>query len=254
MITETDIPARGRRQRHPGPFGPGGGAADGRWGKTVLDFLLGLTLLVLATPFILVAAALVKLTSRGPAFYSQTRLGLRGRPYAIYKIRTMAHDCERLTGARWATARDPRVTPVGRVLRATHLDELPQLWNVLKGDMSLVGPRPERPEIIPKLEQALPGYRDRLRVRPGVTGLAQVQLPPDTGLESVGRKLVYDAYYIEHMTVALDVKIILSTALKMFHVPFAVSRVLLRVPGRDAVEGGAWAAPRTGAALQPEVA
>src|SRR5439155_12868491 len=120
----------------------------------------------------LLSMLLVKLTSRGPALYTQTRLGRNGRPFTIYKLRTMQHRCESLTGARWSTPGDPRITPVGRFLRKTHLDELPQLWNVLRGDMALVGPRPERPEFVPQLEQAVPHYRDRLLVRPGVSGLA----------------------------------------------------------------------------------
>ena len=111
----------------------------------------------------------------------------------------MYHDCERLTGARWSTPGDNRVTWIGKILRATHIDELPQLFNILRGEMSLVGPRPERPEIVVGLELAIPCYRDRLQVRPGVTGLAQVQLPPDTDLESVRRKVAYDLYYIERL-------------------------------------------------------
>ena len=138
-----------------------------------------------------VAAIVVKLTSRGPAFYTQIRLGQDGRAYAIYKLRTMTHDCEKLSGPQWSKKGDCRVTAVGRLLRRSHLDELPQLWNVLRGEMSLIGPRPERPEFVPRLERSLPHYRARLHVRPGVTGLAQVQLPPDTDLGSVRRKLAY---------------------------------------------------------------
>ena len=144
----------------------------------------------MAAPFIFVAALLVKLTSRGPAFYSQVRLGLDGRPFYIRKLRTMYHNCERLSGPCWSTANDCRITPVGRFLRRSHIDELPQLWNVLCGEMSLVGPRPERPELIPTLARSIPGYRHRLEVRPGVTGLAQIQLPPDTDLDSVRRMTV----------------------------------------------------------------
>src|SRR6266404_2021348 len=140
--------------------------------KPWLDVLFALFLLVLAAPFILVAALLVKLTSRGPAFYSQVRLGLGGKPFSIRKLRTMYHNCERLSGPCWSSANDSRITPVGRFLRRSHIDELPQLWNVLCGEMSLVGPRPERPELIPTLARSIPGYRHRLEVRPGVTGLA----------------------------------------------------------------------------------
>src|SRR5215813_2428485 len=142
--------------------------------KGWIDFGLALVLFVLAASVILVAAVLVKLTSRGPAFYTQPRVGRHGCLFAIYKIRTMRHNCEKESGARWATPGDRRVTPVGRFLRATHLDELPQLWNVLRGDMSLVGPRPERPEFVPTLAEQVLLYRERLLVRPGVTGLAQV--------------------------------------------------------------------------------
>src|SRR5207253_4196733 len=142
-----------------------------------------------------------------PVFYSQIRLGRGGKPFAIYKIRTMTHNCEKVSGAQWSTPGDARITPVGRFLRKTHLDELPQLWNVLRADMSLVGPRPERPEFVPKLEHALPRYRDRLAVRPGVSGLAQVQLPPDTDLASVRRKLAHDLFYVERMSFWLDLRI-----------------------------------------------
>jgi lipopolysaccharide/colanic/teichoic acid biosynthesis glycosyltransferase len=204
--------------------------------KPVADWLAALVLLLLAAPVILVTALVVKLTSRGPALYSQTRLGRNGRPYRIYKIRTMTHECERHGGAQWSTPGDPRVTPVGRVLRRTHLDELPQLWNVLRGDMSLVGPRPERPEFVPQLERAIPYYSARLLVRPGVTGLAQVQLPPDTDLASVRRKLAYDLYYVRQMSPWLDLQILLSTVCHVLSVPFAVPRALLAVPSGDAVE------------------
>jgi lipopolysaccharide/colanic/teichoic acid biosynthesis glycosyltransferase len=201
----------------------------------VIDFVLALVLLVPAAPFIVLGALLVKLTSRGPAFYSQMRVGRHGRVFRIYKLRTMTHESEK-HGAVWCKPGDPRVTPVGRFLRATHLDELPQLWNVLAGDMSLVGPRPERPEFVPRLEEALPGYRDRLAVRPGITGLAQVQLPADTDIESVRRKLVHDRYYIEKMGLWLDLRLVLCTALKMLHVPFVFSERILRVPGSRVVE------------------
>jgi lipopolysaccharide/colanic/teichoic acid biosynthesis glycosyltransferase len=185
---------------------PGGGGYAGC--KAALDFTAALALFVLSAPLLLVLALLVRLTSRGPAFYTQIRVGRHGRPFKIYKLRTMTHACERQTGPRWSPPGDSRVTPFGRFLRKTHLDELPQLLNVLKGDMSLVGPRPERPEFFPALEQEIPRYRERLQVRPGVTGLAQVQLPPDTDLDSVRRKLAYDLYYIRHLGPWLDLRII----------------------------------------------
>jgi lipopolysaccharide/colanic/teichoic acid biosynthesis glycosyltransferase len=205
--------------------------------KRCADVALAGVMLVLALPILVVVGLLVKLTSRGPVIYSQTRLGLGGKPFRIYKIRTMAHNCEKHSGPRWATSNDPRITRVGGFLRKTHLDELPQLINVLRGDMSLVGPRPERPEFVPLLEQSIPRYRERLSVRPGVTGLAQVQLAADTDLDSVRRKLVYDLYYIRHMSPWLDLQLILSTACKVFHIPFETSQVLLRVPTASQVEG-----------------
>jgi lipopolysaccharide/colanic/teichoic acid biosynthesis glycosyltransferase len=198
---------------------------------------MALLLLVLAAPVMLVAVILVRLTSRGPAFYSQTRLGLNGRPYLLYKIRTMYHDCERLSGPRWATPGDPRITPLGRFLRLTHVDELPQLWNVLCGEMSLIGPRPERPEIAVSLDRAIPHYRGRLLVRPGLSGLAQVQLPPDTDLASVRLKLAYDLYYVHYVSFWLDLRLLIATGLHVLRAPFAVTRAILGVPSGEVVEG-----------------
>jgi lipopolysaccharide/colanic/teichoic acid biosynthesis glycosyltransferase len=198
--------------------------------KRGVDVLFSLLLLVAAAPVILVCAVLVRLTSCGPAFYKQVRVGRHGRTFWIYKLRTMAHDCEKQGGAQWSRPGDPRVTALGRFLRKTHLDELPQLWNVLRGDMSLVGPRPERPEFVPGLAQVIPGYNDRHRVRPGVTGLAQVQLPADTDLDSVRRKTAYDLYYIRHAGLWLDLRLILCAALRMCMVPFHVLGRLFRLP------------------------
>jgi lipopolysaccharide/colanic/teichoic acid biosynthesis glycosyltransferase len=202
------------------------------------EFLAALVLLILAAPVVLAAAVLVKLTSPGPAFYGQTRVGRQGRPFRIYKLRTMIDGCESLSGPCWSKPGDPRITPLGHFLRRTHVDELPQLLNVLSGQMGLVGPRPERPEFLPVLEQALAGYRDRLLVRPGVTGLAQVQLPPDTDLASVRRKLAYDLLYIERHNPWLDAKILIATAFKVLHVPFELSGRLLGFPPWEAIEQG----------------
>jgi lipopolysaccharide/colanic/teichoic acid biosynthesis glycosyltransferase len=204
--------------------------------KSAVDAILAVGLFILTLPFMVVAMVLMKLTSRGPAIYRQTRVGHRGRLFTIYKIRTMVQDSERLTGPRWSLPGDPRVTPVGRFLRATHLDELPQLWNVLRGEMSLVGPRPERPEFVAQFERVIPCYRDRLLVRPGVTGLAQVQLPPDTDLNSVFSKLACDLYYVQRIGPWLDLRIILSTASAVVGIPFAVPRTLLRIPSGSAVD------------------
>jgi lipopolysaccharide/colanic/teichoic acid biosynthesis glycosyltransferase len=204
--------------------------------KRAAEFITALLLLVLAAPLLLVAGLLVKLTSRGPIFYSQTRLGRGGRHFTIYKLRTMAHNCEQTSGPRWSGTNDPRITPVGRFLRRTHLDELPQLWNVLTGDMSLVGPRPERPEFLQVLERVLSHYRERLLVRPGMTGLAQVQLPTDTNLASVRRKLAYDLYYVRRMGPWLDLRILLCTMLYLACLPCHLMPKLLLVPRRQLVE------------------
>ncbi len=206
--------------------------------RVALDVAVAAVLLVIAAPVMLLTAVLIKLTSRGPVFYSQTRMGLNGKLYAIYKLRTMRHNCEKESGARWSTKGDNRITPIGKFLRLSHLDELPQLWNVLKGDMSLVGPRPERPEFLPTLEAALPDYCERLRVRPGVTGLAQVQLPPDSDIDSVRRKLAHDLYYVDHAGLLLDLKILIATAFHVVKFPVRPMRAVLNLPGGDAVEVG----------------
>jgi lipopolysaccharide/colanic/teichoic acid biosynthesis glycosyltransferase len=219
--------------------------------KAVLDFGIALTLLVLTAPLIVAAMLLVKLTSTGPALYSQTRLGRHGLPFTIYKIRTMGHECESLTGPRWSTDGDTRITTLGRWLRRTHLDELPQLWNVLRGDMSLIGPRPERPEFMPTLEQAVPLYRKRLQVRPGVTGLAQVQLPADSDLDSVRIKTAYDLHYIRQAGLLLDGRIAWATFLKLIGFSFDAMRTLSRLPHRVAIEQG-YCAPSDARKREPE--
>jgi lipopolysaccharide/colanic/teichoic acid biosynthesis glycosyltransferase len=201
-----------------------------------VSFLSALAFLVVSAPVILLSALLVKLTSPGPVFYSQTRVGKKGRPYQIYKLRTMYHNCEKGSGPRWSTPGDPRITPLGRFLRRTHLDELPQLWNVVRGDMCLIGPRPERPEFIPRLAKALPHYTDRLLVKPGMTGLAQVQLPADTDLDSVRRKLAYDLYYVRHVSPWLDLSILFGTLLYLLGLPTRLMPSLRLVPKRQTVE------------------
>jgi lipopolysaccharide/colanic/teichoic acid biosynthesis glycosyltransferase len=178
--------------------------------------ILAAIMLVGSIPVILGLMALVRLTSPGAALYRQKRLGLQGVAFDLYKIRTMRADAESQTGAVWCSTNDHRVTLVGRILRALHLDELPQLWNVVRGDMTLVGPRPERPEIVRRLVREIPGYMERHQVRPGITGLAQVNLPPDTDLDSVRRKLILDLEYIETANANLDLRIIACTGLKLF--------------------------------------
>jgi lipopolysaccharide/colanic/teichoic acid biosynthesis glycosyltransferase len=204
--------------------------------KTVLDLALAAILLVLTSPLLIAAALLVKLTTPGSAFYAQIRAGRGGRPYTMYKIRTMFDNCEHSTGAKWATTDDPRVTWAGHFLRRTHIDELPQLLNVLRLEMSLVGPRPERPEIIAQLGEALPGYAKRMWIRPGLTGLAQIQLPSDINLESVRRKLAYDHYYVDRFGLGLDLRILLATASNVAGLPFSWTRKVLRIPGEKTIE------------------
>jgi len=183
--------------------------------RTAVDLAFAGTLSIVALPVVAVCVLLVRLTSRGPAIYSQTRVGKGGRIFTLYKIRSMYHDCERLSGPKWSTPGDPRITPLGRIYRKLHLDELPQLWNVLRGDMSLIGPRPERPEIVAKLREVVPGYNRRHTVKPGITGFAQIHLPPDTCLQSVKNKLVYDLFYIRNASVKLGLSILFATGLKL---------------------------------------
>ena len=215
-------------------------ARPGGWYPAVkpgVDFALALLLLVPALPVIAACWVAVRLSSPGPGFYTQTRAGYRGRGYKIIKLRTMGHDCERRTGIQWSQKGDARVTRVGKLLRASHLDELPQLFNVLRGEMSLIGPRPERPEVIRAkgLGEQVPGYGHRQAVRPGVTGLAQIQLPADSDLLSVRHKVVYDVYYIQRPGLWLDLRILAATALKAAGLGPAWLRRLFRLPTRAVV-------------------
>ena len=182
--------------------------------KRSLDVLLSsAALLLLALPFAIIAA-IIKLTSPGPVFYRQERMGLDGKPFIIYKFRSMYQDAERETGPVWASRDDPRCTPIGRLLRRTNVDELPQLWNVLRGDMSLVGPRPERPFFVHQFKQRIPQYMLRHKVRAGLTGWAQVN--GWRGNTSIEKRIEYDLYYIENWSVTLDFKIMWLTVLKGF--------------------------------------
>jgi lipopolysaccharide/colanic/teichoic acid biosynthesis glycosyltransferase len=204
--------------------------------KRPLDFTLALLGLIVSLPILLVGALLVKLTSRGPILYSQIRLGLGGRPFRIYKLRTMADNCEALTGPCWSTEGDPRVTRLGRFLRRSHIDELPQLWNIVIGDMSLIGPRPERPEMVNTLEKVIPRYRQRMAELPGLTGLAQVQLPPDTDMNSVRRKLAHDLYYLERLSFWFDVRILLATVGTVLGLAATTTSFIFGLPNGKAVE------------------
>lgn len=184
--------------------------------KLALDRAAALILLVPAIPAIAILVCLVKLTSPGPGIFRQRRVGRNGEVFTMYKIRTMRCDAEAVGGAQWSTgAKDPRVTRLGRWIRKLHLDEFPQLFNVLRGEMSLMGPRPERPEFVEILTKAIPGYARRHQVRPGITGLAQINLPPDSDLESVRRKLTLDMEYVERASLALDARMFLCTCLRL---------------------------------------
>jgi exopolysaccharide biosynthesis polyprenyl glycosylphosphotransferase len=183
--------------------------------KRGMDFTLALAGLALFALLLPPLALAIRLNSRGPIFYRQERLGKNGTVFPIYKLRSMIPDAEAATGAVFAQKGDPRVTRVGRVLRRTRLDEVPQLLNVLRGDMSLVGPRPERPEHVARLTEKIPFYRTRLIVRPGLTGWAQVNYGYGSNDEDALVKLQYDLYYVRHVSFLLDINILLRTVGKV---------------------------------------
>jgi lipopolysaccharide/colanic/teichoic acid biosynthesis glycosyltransferase len=195
--------------------------------KPLFDWTCTLFLFVLTFPIICVAILLVRLTSKGPGIYQQIRLGKNGKPFHIYKIRSMRVDAEAATGAIWAARKDNRVTFFGKIFRKTHIDELPQLYNVLCGEMSLVGPRPERPEFVNILEKRIDGYSHRLLVKPGLTGLAQLNQASDIDLNDVRCKLAYDFEYIEKASFGFDLRLILGTILKVICLcnPFTLNRL-----------------------------
>jgi len=178
--------------------------------KRGIDVAAALTGLFLAGPALLLAAMLIKLESRGSVLYSQTRTGLHDQPFKMWKLRSMRVDAEK-DGPRWARGKDNRVTRVGALLRRTRLDEAPQFWNILRGEMSLVGPRPERPEFVERLAREIPFYNQRHLVKPGLTGWAQINYPYGASTEDALYKLKYDLYYIKHSSPGLDLQIILRT-------------------------------------------
>lgn len=179
--------------------------------KRVFDLSLSLVCLVVAAPVMLIAAIVIKLESSGPAIFSQVRVGENGRPFNIYKFRSMRADAEAKSGPVWAGAADDRVTRVGRFIRRTRVDELPQLINVIKGDMSFVGPRPERPFFVEKLKEVIPYYEIRTVIKPGLTGWAQVKYPYGATVQDALEKLQYDIYYIKNMSPLMDVMIFFRT-------------------------------------------
>lgn len=204
-------------------------AVEEHTGRRLLNIVVAVIGLILAAPLLLVIAVAVKLTSRGPVFYTQTRVGLDqrnpgvgddnrrrvkdigGKPFRIYKFRTMHVDAEASGNAVWATPSDPRLTPVGGFLRQYRLDELPQLLNVLKGDMNIVGPRPERPQLFETLRQDVADYQYRQRAKPGITGLAQINQQYDASLDDVRQKVLYDLDYLRRRSLATDIKIMIKT-------------------------------------------
>lgn len=178
--------------------------------KRMMDVGIAALLLLLTLPLTLISALLIKIEDNGPIFYSQERVGLYGRGFLVYKFRTMRTDAEKF-GPQWAKEKDPRITKIGRFLRRSRIDELPQLWCVLKGDMSMVGPRPERQFFIDQLKEEIPLYISRLKMKPGLTGWAQVRHHYDTSFDSVEKKLKFDLYYFENMSLLLDVQILVRT-------------------------------------------
>jgi lipopolysaccharide/colanic/teichoic acid biosynthesis glycosyltransferase len=199
----------------------------------IVNVVLAVVGLIVAIPLFAVLAILIKVFSPGPVLYSQSRIGLDrrwrpsnadhegrredlgGRVFTIYKFRTMHIDAEQASGAVWATEEDPRITSVGRTLRRFRIDELPQLWNVLMGDMNIVGPRPERPTIVAVLRQEIPEYQYRHRVKPGITGLAQINQKYDASLDDVRSKVAWDLRYISNQSVWLDLRVIVETVPRM---------------------------------------
>ncbi len=174
------------------------------------DILLSLALLLFTLPLMVAAALLIKLDSPGPVLYRQLRVGLRGRPFTLFKFRSMCVDAE-ARGPVWAASRDPRVTRVGAIIRLTRIDELPQLVNVLRGEMGFIGPRPERPHFVDRLAGTMPLYRERAQVKPGLTGWAQINYPYGASVEDARAKLSYDLYYVKHRSLMLAMLILFST-------------------------------------------
>lgn len=179
--------------------------------KRLVDIAAAAVGLVVAAPLMVIVALLVRLSSPGPVLYQQNRVGRHGRVFTIRKFRSMRADAEASTGAVWASAHDSRITRTGRFLRMTRLDELPQLWNILKGDMSLIGPRPERPEFVEMLTRAIPFYGERHFIRPGLTGWAQVRYTYGASVEDAMEKLQYDLFYLKNMSLTLDALIVFQT-------------------------------------------
>jgi exopolysaccharide biosynthesis polyprenyl glycosylphosphotransferase len=182
-----------------------------RFLKRFIDIVLSLIMLICLLPLIVIVAVLIKLDSRGPAIFSQDRVGRGRRTYLVHKFRSMVDKAEQDSGPVWATEEDERITRVGRVIRKLRIDEVPQLWNVLKGEMSFVGPRPEREHFVKELEKIIPYYGTRFTVKPGITGWAQVSYGYGASVEDAVEKLNYDLFYIKNMSIFMDLMIVLRT-------------------------------------------
>lgn len=181
--------------------------------KRLLDVTISFFTLIITLPLSIIVAIAIKIDSKGPVFFRQERIGMNNKIFKIVKFRSMFRDAEKNTGPVWSQKDDPRVTRVGRIIRKLRIDEIPQMFNVLKGEMSLVGPRPERPYFVEQLSQQIPYYKRRLKVRPGITGWAQVKHKYDESIEDVKVKLRYDLFYIENMSLRMDIKILARTIL-----------------------------------------
>ncbi|MFH0733582.1 MAG: sugar transferase [bacterium] len=179
--------------------------------KRIIDFSFAILFFIITLPITVIISAAIILESKGPVFYKQERSGLNGKPFKVYKFRSMVQDAEKGTGPMWSTKGDARITKVGKFIRKVRIDEIPQVFNILRGEMSLVGPRPERPFFVEKLAKEIPLYKRRLAVRPGLTGWAQVKHKYDETVEDVKMKLKYDLFYIENMSLRMDFKIIFRT-------------------------------------------
>lgn len=178
--------------------------------KRIFDITCAIIIAIITSPIMLISILIIKLESKGNTLYIQKRVGLGNKEFNIYKFRSMGQDAE-INGAQWAEKNDPRVTKFGNIMRKTRIDELPQLWNVIKGDMTFVGPRPERMIFIKELEKGIPFYNIRHCVKPGLTGWAQVKYPYGASVEDAFQKLQYDLYYIKHQTVVFDIMVLFKT-------------------------------------------
>jgi len=186
--------------------------------KWYVDFVISILTLPVIGPIILIFLFLTWLTSKGPVVYTQIRCSKEGKPFKMYKIRSMVVDAEARGVAVWAKKQDPRVTALGRIMRKFHIDEMPQIVNVWRGEMTVIGPRPERPELVAQLKKEIVGYEQRMAVLPGLTGYAQLNRPSDTALKDVRKKLILDLEYIERASFWFDMRILLGTAFKFVRI------------------------------------